>query len=133
MKNKVKFSQGSLTVEAVFIIPVVLLVVFFLFSVQIFIHQQVWFTAAAYEAAMSTDQECQKAERLLFEAPISLGMPEANVSVEKNKTIVDYSGKAFSLWVFEGWNYEIKAKVERQDPVSHIRSVKSLQEVIKGD
>lgn len=128
-----KYSQGSFTVEAVFVVPVVLFVIFFLLSVQIYMHQKVWFTAAAYEAAMSTDQESVKAERLLAEAPVSLGKPGCSVSVEKHKTEVVYTGEAFSLWVLDGWNYEITAKVERQDPVSHIRNMKSLKEVVKGE
>ncbi|MDD3279384.1 MAG: pilus assembly protein [Lachnospiraceae bacterium] len=127
MKFKEELERGSFTVEAVFVVPIVLFALFFLLSVQFYLHQRTWFTAAAYEAAMSSEQETEKAQRLLQENPITLGKAEYSADIGKKKIVITYRGQAFSAWILKAWDYEIQGRIERQQPVTHIRRLHVLK------
>ena len=49
---KVKMRKASITVEAVLVVPLVLMVIFLLLSLTFFVHARSWYTFAAYESTM---------------------------------------------------------------------------------
>ena len=50
---KCQVQKGSMTVEAAFVMPLVLLVVFALLLLTMFVHNRAWYTAVCAEAAIS--------------------------------------------------------------------------------
>lgn len=118
--------KASMSVEAVFIIPLVLFVLFMLFFFSFYTHQRIWFTEAAYEAVLSPGNESKKAQLLLKETPLALNVPSVNVIVSKRQIQVTYeceilpSKGPFSL------NYKVSAKTEILKPVDYIRNLRNI-------
>lgn len=54
---KVKMRKASITVEAVLVVPLVLMVIFLLLSLTFFVHARSWYTFAAYESTMLAASE----------------------------------------------------------------------------
>ena len=54
---KVKMRKASITVEAVLVVPLVLMVIFLLLSLTFFVHARSWYTFAAYESIMLAASE----------------------------------------------------------------------------
>ena len=49
---KVKMRKASITVEAVLVVPLVLMVIVLLLSLTFFVHARSWYTFAAYELSL---------------------------------------------------------------------------------
>ena len=49
--------KASITVEAVLVVPLVLMVIFLLLSLTFFVHARSWYTFAAYESTMLAASE----------------------------------------------------------------------------
>lgn len=55
MKKRIK--KGSMTIEAALLMPLLLLVVMITLYLFFYVHNKVWLTAAAYEAALDGSME----------------------------------------------------------------------------
>ena len=61
MKKRMK--KGSMTIEAALLMPLLLLVVMITLYLFFYVHNKVWLTAAAYEAALDGSMETATARR----------------------------------------------------------------------
>ena len=119
-------SHGSLSVEAVFLIPLVLLIFFFILSFAFYMHQRIWFTAAAYEAVLTEGSEEFKAKLALTESVLTVDTPTAEVRCSPYHAQVTYRGTIFSLFGNYRLNYKAEAAIERPNPVRQIRFIRLL-------
>ena len=60
MKKRIK--KGSMTIEAALLMPLLLLVVMITLYLFFYVHNKVWLTAAAYEAALDGSLETARPE-----------------------------------------------------------------------
>ena len=60
MKKRMK--KGSMTIEAALLMPLLLLVVMITLYLFFYVHNKVWLTAAAYEAALDGSMETARPE-----------------------------------------------------------------------
>lgn len=124
--------KGSMAVEAVFVVPLVLAVVFLTLSYGFLEYQRTWFTAAAYEAVLTEGNEEQKADSRIREAAAGIGLPDSQASVEKDKAKVSYQGTALTLMGKYSLKYHAAGEVSRPDPVKYIRGVRLLGAALEG-
>jgi len=113
-----------MSVEAVFVVPLVLFILFFLLSFSFFTHQKVWFTEAAYEAALSPDCEEEKAHLLLEEAPLGIGTPHVDVKKYDHHIQVTYRGNISGTSKIN-LNYQSSAETQILNPAEIIRKIRA--------
>lgn len=117
-------SHGSLSVEAVFLMQLILLILFLIISFAFCIHQRIWFTAAAYEAVLTEGSEESKARLSLSEAVLTTDTPTVEVRCSPYHARVTYHGTIFSLFGNYRLNYKAEAAIERPNPVRQIRLIR---------
>lgn len=124
--------KASLSVEAVFITPLVLLVLFMLLFFSFYTHQRIWFTEAAYEAVLSPGNENEKAQLLLKETPLALSVPNVNVIMSQRQIQVTYECEVFPEKGPLNLNYKVSAKTEILKPVDYIRNLRNIGRLQDG-
>lgn len=122
-----KYNSGSLSVEAVFLSPLILTVLFLILSFCFLTHQRIWFTAAAYEAALTPSGELEKSKQLLNEAPLTSDLPKPFVTQTSNYIEVTYSGTVLTFLGNYKLNYKTIGKIELLHPTEHIRRMRLFQ------
>lgn len=142
-KKKIRWKKGSITVEASLLVPMAVslcaLIVFYCY----YEHNRVWYTAAAYEAALvgtrRTEQgedrealaEVRTVERLEAQPFPEFGT-EWSVSQEKRASKVEYQlsgGTMFSDW----FSCQTEASVKMCDPVGRVRTAWIAKKIMKGE
>ena len=112
---KVKMRKASITVEAVLVVPLVLMVIFLLLSLTFFVHARSWYTFAAYESTM-------------------LAASEGRLSVEKTvcreKEIqIKAEGNILPIWSRNAWEYSVLSESRRNNPVKTIRKIRAVKQI----
>lgn len=113
--------------EAVFLTPLILMIVFLMLSFCFLTHQKVWFTAAAYEAVLTPGSKLEKVNLLLAEAPLTSDLPTPSVTQTSGYTQVSFSGTALTFPGNYKLNYKTIGKLELLHPTEHIRRMRLLQ------
>ncbi len=142
---KSRLRQGSITVEAVYLIPMTVLLTLLLIFFCFCEHARVWYTAAACEAALAgtarteSSQEEQDLESIaetramerIQEQPFPLETPRLTVTAEDKKVTVSYasSGESTLTGYFP---YKSHAEVQQADPVSAVRTAWLAKQLING-
>lgn len=137
---KCQVQKGSMTVEAAFVMPLVLLVVFALLLLTMFVHNRAWYTAVCAETAISAStagirsrQEAQEmAAEKMSRQKGEQGFPVGSLSMTA-ATGEDYvkthagirSGGVMGIGL---WDAQIEEKSSFVRPVSFIRSLMALEE-----
>ncbi len=124
--------KASMSVEAVFITPLILFVLFMVLFFSFYIHQRIWFTEAAYEAVLTPGNEREKAQLLLKETPLALNAPNVNVAISKQQIQTTYEGKILPSEGSFSLNYSVSAKAEVLKPVEYIRNLRSIGRLQDG-
>lgn len=138
-----KLKKGSFTVEAACVMPVILLAVIGILYLCFFVHNRVWLTAAAYEAALSGSMEGVKENGQVYETARmrseSLGntgfFGAENLSMQTNvgKNVqVTYDLDTISGFGNFSWHVRAEGKSAIVRPVEWIRKIKSAAEALKG-
>ena len=136
---KGRLEKGSFTVEAAFIVPLSLVVIFTLLSLCFHMHNQAWYTAAAGEAVISGgtcavrkngDYLSMMEEKLeIFKT--GSGYPDNCEEVENHSTDFRMEVSAVgSTKIFLGkgvFNMEIKEHMKVIRPVILIREIQALE------
>ncbi len=134
--------QGSLTVEAAFLVPMAVLLtamlIFYCFSE----HGSVWYRAAACEAALAGTQKSvsgenteslarERAWQRIQEQPFPLLQPSMEVTAEGKSVTVSYEStdrQGFAR-VFP---FTVQETVTESDPVVAVRTAWLAREIISG-
>ena len=116
MKKRMK--KGSMTIEAALLMPLLLLVVMITLYLFFYVHNKVWLTAAAYEAALDGSMETARPEG-----------KSRDKALKKGKVQVTYDLDMFSVYGGFNSHLQVKGSVKVIKPVTWIRKVKGLSEV----
>lgn len=110
--NRRAYSRGSFTVEAAVIVPLLVFMIAALISLCFFVHDRVWYTGAACEAALAANmaedaagEAQERVEQRLADHVIPGALPDADVSAGKNGATVAFTGRrSFGLpWELPAW------------------------------
>lgn len=134
--------QGSFTVEAAMVMPLVLLVIMGILYLFFFVHNRAWLTAAAYEAAVSgsmegikKDGKADETARMKSEMLGNTGFIggenlSSQVHVGKAVTVI-YRMDTPAEFLGDIWKIRVEGNAEIVRPVSWIRKVKAAADIVK--
>ncbi|HCT92006.1 MAG TPA: hypothetical protein DF613_11610 [Lachnospiraceae bacterium] len=132
-KNKKK---GSMTVEAVFVVPLCLTVVFVLLESGLYLHHQSWYREAAWECVLAgTDTEEARAGVLSHWEGLAAGQVfpvhdvSAKVSEKDGRLDMHLQGSVSGVWGFAGMGFTVQAGRERIRPAEFVWQVHLLKEM----
>ncbi|MCI5648196.1 MAG: pilus assembly protein [Fusicatenibacter sp.] len=135
--------QASITVEAVLVVPLVLMILFLLISLDFYIHERAWYTCAAYEAAMlgeskgRTLPDCGREETILRLTELEQAYPlpgqkiQMGVSAAKEELQVEISGSVLEITGKAGLKYRVTASVSRRNPTEIIRKIRNVKSLLR--
>ena len=138
---KVKMRKASITVEAVLVVPLVLMVIFLLLSLTFFVHARSWYTFAAYESTMLAASEGrlsvekgEAAAQSRMEWWISqISLPAEPVTVQtvcREKEIqIKAEGNILPIWSRNAWEYSVLSESRRNNPVKTIRKIRAVKQI----
>ena len=143
MKRSDFFIRGSFTVEAAFIIPVILFVIFGSLTLFFHVHNRAWLTAAAYESAVngsisaySSDSEAFMAASVKSRYLIHSGFfnsENLHTYTSVGPVVkVSYSMDTVSSFGGLRWPVQVSGEAPVLRPVPWIRRLKSGYQVLSG-
>ena len=129
-----KWRKGSYTIESVFLIPVIVVLLLLLMTYDFFVHNKNWYLAAAYEAVLAgngrlkeiSDSAEKTAEEKAEERARQQVMPGSRPNIEVNSypqgMRVQYSGQKFPLFSDQWFEYVIDVQAEKVRPVKYLQT-----------
>ncbi|MDD5803721.1 TadE family protein [Blautia sp. HCP3S3_H10_1] len=140
MKRDVR--QGSLTIEAALLMPVILLVLMVTLYLFFYMHNKAWLTAAAYEAVLDGSMEAARPDGKIGDKALKKGKELGNTGFfssknlklqasEGNKIQVIYNLDVFSVFGGINSHLQVQGNVKVIKPVSWIRKVKGATDVVR--
>lgn len=133
-----QINRGSMTVEASFIVPLVLMVIFLSMLLAFYVHNRAWYTAAAAETVLTAASEGvrkeKNAERILSEKmkerSQKQGFPIWNLSedtwVQNDKVTAAAEAASGRTLGGGGWRFKVQETVQIVRPVAFIRKIQGL-------
>ncbi|MDD3217593.1 MAG: pilus assembly protein [Lachnospiraceae bacterium] len=130
--------KASFTVECALLMPIILYVIIGLLYLDFHIHNQCWFTAAAYESAIDgslaavrrnqdglreAEEKAQNLENIDLLGEINTNY---EVSGDKQKVQVEFTSSTIAVWGGFHWDLEAKAESRIIKPVVFIRKYRAL-------
>lgn len=141
-KKKSRYLDGSFTVELACLMPVILLVIFGVWSASFYVHHKVWLTAAAYEAAITGTAESvfqkdqgvvvarlrgEELQKSYFE---NSSLEKCQISEENDRIQVIYSGDIQALYGGMKWKLQAKGTSVICRPVNFIRKIRMVKNTV---
>ncbi|MDY2936930.1 MAG: TadE/TadG family type IV pilus assembly protein [Fusicatenibacter sp.] len=136
--------QASITVEAVLVVPLVLMVIFLLLSLIFYIHERIWYTCTAYEAALRgvsmgrTDSDYGKEETSLRlgEREEAYPLPgreiQKEVTASEKKIEVEISGSVLPVTGNLPLEYQVAVSAARRNPTQIIRRIRNVKALLEA-
>ena len=131
--------KGSLTVEAVFVVPICLLVCFLLLQALFYLHHVSWYTAAAWECALTGITEGEKEntagerwEELKKQQALPVGQLKARTSSSSQCAEIEIRGSISPLAGISAMDFTVTVKREALTPASFLRKAKGITALVKG-
>ena len=119
-----------MTIEAALLMPLLLLVVMITLYLFFYVHNKVWLTAAAYEAALDGSMETARPEGKELGNTGFYESKNLKLQVSEGKKVqVTYDLDMFSVYGGFNSHLQVKGSVKVIKPVTWIRKVKGLSEV----
>ena len=134
--------QGSFTIEAACVMPIVLLTVMGIIYLSFFVHNRAWLTAAACEASLSGSMEAVRQDGQSQATAEIRGEELGNVGffgaenlrchVNAGKKNVSVTYEADTIAGFGGFKWTLKTEGSSKviQPVKWIRRIKAAKEAI---
>lgn len=129
--------------EAAFIVPVSWICAGLLIALNFYIHDAVWYQAAAFEAALAGNgREGEDDPGELTEKKLALrmqdkvmpgDMPDTEVTVQGSRTEVAVKGHILTGFAGEWMEYQVAASVEKIRPVEYIRKMQAISGLLEGE
>ena len=127
---KVKMRKASITVEAVLVVPLVLMVIFLLLSLTFFVHARSWYTFAAYESTMLAASEGRLSVEKGEAAAQSRMEWWISQTVCREKEIqIKAEGNILPIWSRNAWEYSVLSESRRNNPVKTIRKIRAVKQI----
>ena len=135
-------NKGSLTVETACVMPLILFTLLGLIYLNFFVHNRAWFTAAAYESAVSGSMEGVRKNgqvydtaRMRSEELGNTGFFGAeNLSTQTNvgkQVQVTYDLDTISSYGNLNWHLRTEGTSGIINPVKHIRKIRAASAILK--
>ena len=128
--------KGSFTVEAVFVVPVCLMVVFFLLQTFFYLHHVSWYTAAAWECALTQMQDgpqketaSQRWQKISKEQLFPIAGVKESEQSKKLHVQVTVRGSQAAVMGLSALPFQIEAKRSWLSPAATLRRQKQLQQL----
>lgn len=134
---------GSITVEAAMVIPLALMVIFLLISLDFYVHDKSYYTLCALETALTGSSygrmdpengEAQAKEKLgalMKSHRMPTEVPRGNVNVTEDQTEASFEGAVYRLWGSGAWEYKVSGTVDTVNPKKRIRQIRMVQNIIQ--
>lgn len=140
--KKTRELSASITVEAALVVPIVLMVIFLMISLDFYVHDRAYYTLCAYETALTGNSfrriSEEEGERNAKET-ISLlrnahrmptELPDGTVRMEEETTEAIFSGSVYRLWGTGSWEYQVRGSVRRIQPEETIRKIRMAEKIL---
>ena len=131
--------KGSITVEAVLVVPVCLMVCFFLLQTLFYLHHVSWYTAAAWECALTglsdggeEETSEQRWQSIKDQQPLPVGKLQTDISSSGQNAHVRIRGNMSPLAGLKAMEFDIMVKRSTLAPASFLKKAKSLKALAKG-
>lgn len=128
--------KGSITVEAVFVVPLCLLVVFVLLEAGLYLHHQSWYREAAWECLLAgAGTEGTVAgimdhwERLAVNQALPIHEISAKASEKNGGLSMSLQGGVSGVWGAGGMEFTIHVQREHTRPAGFVRLVHRLKKM----
>lgn len=133
--NKCK-KNGSVTVEAVFIVPLCLLVVFLLIESGLYLHHQSWYTEAAWECVLAGADAGEAAalshwKNVAGKQAFPIHRIRAGASGREGRLDVSVQGGVSGIWRGAGMDFSIRVRREQIPPAEFVLRVHRLKKMRK--
>ena len=122
--------------EAVFVVPVCLMVIFFLLQTFFYLHHISWYTAAAWECTLTGMQEGpqkesaqQRWQKICGEQPFPIAEVKETEQNGKQSMQVTIHGSQTAVMGLSAMPFQIEAKRSWQSPAAVLRRRKQLQQL----
>lgn len=133
--------QGSMTVEASFIVPATVLLTALLIVMCFYVHNRNWYLAAASEVCLAGnsryDREVdaqgiaeRKAEERVKSQVMPASRPAIAVTCGKRGTSISFSGQRFSAFQ-DIFHLSVSADVDKVTPVGELRTARMVRKSIR--
>ena len=138
---KVKMRKASITVEAVLVVPLVLMVIFLLLSLTFFVHARSWYTFAAYESTMLAASEGRlsvekgeaaaksRMEWWIFQIPLPAEPVTVQTVCREKEIQIKAEGNILPIWSRNAWEYSVLSESRRNNPVKTIRKIRTVKQI----
>lgn len=126
--------KGSLTVEAAFVVPLCLMVCFFLLQALLYLHHVSWYTAAAWECVLTGLQEGEDTEpgqarwqSLKAQQVLPVGTLQAETDFSGNTVGMRIRGSMRALAGIPSMTFDLKIQRSVQKPASFLRKARNAK------
>lgn len=126
------WAAASLTVEAACIVPAALFLVFMILTFGFYTHQKVWYTAAAWESALTPGEEEEKAQRMILQNPLALDRPGCTAEAGRQGVRITYKGTAQTLMGAYRLSYQADVQKSSLKPVTYIRNLRMAAQMAES-
>lgn len=135
--------SGSITVEAAVVVPLALMVIFLLISLDFYVHDKAYYTLCALETAVTGSsygrisresgerQAKEKLGNLTRSHRMPTEIPRGSVNVTGDKTEIYLEGTVYRLWGYGAWKYKVGGTAETIRPEERIRQMRTVQNIIR--
>lgn len=131
--------KGSLTVEAVFVVPICLLVCFLLLQALFYLHHVSWYTAAAWECVLTGLEAKESGEtteetwqEVKSQQPLPVGSVQTDISASGQTISVQIHGQMQPLPGIGEMGFDISAKRSALKPAALLRKIKGVKILTKS-
>lgn len=133
--------RAGITVEAALVVPVVLMVIFLLVSLDFYVHDRTYYTLCAFETALTgnsfrylSEAEGEQSARekigsLQQAHRMPTDLPEGAVKMDGEKTEAEFTGNIYRLWGRGTWKYKVSGSVRRVRPEETIRKIRVAERI----
>lgn len=143
-RNKKRWQEAaaSITVEASLVVPLALIVIFLLISLDFYVHDKAYYTLCAFETVMTGNsygrmgQESgeryakEKLSSLLKAHRMPTEVPQGQVKVTDEHTEAVFKGSVCQLWGHGIWKYHVSAEAKNIRPEERIRRIRMVENII---
>lgn len=136
-----KMRRASITVEAVLVVPLVLMVIFLLLSLTFYVHARSWYTFAAYESTMLAASEgrlsVEKGEAAAksrmewwsTRIPLPAERVTTHTACKEKEIQIKVEGNILPVWSRNSWEYSVLSERPRSSPVKTIRKIRAVKQI----
>ena len=134
-----QWKRGSYTVEAAFLVPVAVMLTALLIVYTFYVHNKVWYTAAAWECVLTGLEAKESGEtteetwqEVKSQQPLPVGSVQTDISASGQTISVQIHGQMQPLPGIGEMGFDISAKRSALKPAALLRKIKGVKILTKS-